>query len=415
MTSPVPCGIRDIDLNAPLPALVAESSESSVLAFFWQNGVPVGRRLFLEAELPVTASAMSALAAAASASALSKLDVEAKVDVTDRSDVSPSDVSVIVCTRDRPEQLRHCIAAISDCEPRPGEIIVVDNSSTPGSLDIALKNFPSVRIVHESRPGLSFARNTGLAAATGTIIAFTDDDVTVTPNWIKALAVSFSNQNVGAVTGPVLPGCLQSDAEFAFEFDIGGLASSFEPRSFDKSFLDTGILKAPHVWEIGAGANFSIRKAVLDDIGPFDERLGAGAAGCSEDSEFLYRLLQADWICHYRPEVVVRHNHRGDVNALRSQMRAYMRGHVAALFVQYNESRHIGNLARALLGIPCYHLSWVVLRAAHLLGFGWLEPWGRTARATRFAQALGSAEGLFYLLRHRGAPKFSSRATETEG
>lgn len=413
MTEPVPCGIRDIDLNAPLPALVAENSEASVLAFFWQNGVPVGRRLFLEAELPVAASAMPALAAAASASALSKLDAEA--DVTDRSDVSPSDVSVVVCTRDRPEQLRRCIAAISDCEPRPGEIIVVDNSFTPGSLDIALKNFPSVRIVHESRPGLSFARNTGLAAATGTIVAFTDDDVTVTPNWIEALTVSFSNQHVGAVTGLVLPGCLQSDAEFAFEFDIGGLASSFEPRSFDKSFLDTGILKAPHVWEIGAGANFSIRKAVLDDIGPFDERLGAGAAGCSEDSEFLYRLLQADWICHYRPAVVVRHNHRGDVSALRRQMRAYMRGHVAALFVQYNESRHIGNLTRALLGIPCYHLSWVVLRAAHLLGFGWLEPWGQAARATRFAQVLGWVEGFFYLLRHRGVPKFSSRATETEG
>ncbi|MDA9865175.1 glycosyltransferase [bacterium] len=405
MSQPVPCGIRDVDLNAPLPALVLEGDEQSLLAVFWQDDVPVGRRLFLRAELPVSAAAMPALAAAACAPAVLLLDTPAPGN-------ADLEVSVVVCTRDRPEPLRRCMAALAKCDPAPDEIIVIDNAANPGGLEDVLAAFPAVRLVHEPRAGLSFARNNGLTKAKGAVVAYTDDDVAVTPNWISAIRAAFSDPKVGSVTGPVLPARLRSDAEFAFEIDIGGLAPSLLPKVFDEGFLASGPLKAPHVWEIGAGANFAIRKEVLADIGPFDERLGAGAAGCSEDSEFWYRLLGAGWLCVYRPEVVVHHDHRGTSADFGDQMRAYMRGHVAALCIQFSESRRIGNLSRIILGLPKYYVGWGVIRVAAWLGFGWLEPWGRTARATRFAQMRGAVEGVAYFWRHRAQQKFSKTETD---
>jgi GT2 family glycosyltransferase len=405
LKAPVPCGIRDIDLGEPLSDVAAEGDERSVCVVFWKDGVPVGRRLFLEGELPVRASALPALAARTCAPALAHRH-RRPPGYEGANGLAPSDVSVVVCTCDRHDDLRRCIAAIEACDPQPREIIVVDNSTGPGVVGDMLAGHPRVRVVRETRRGLSRARNTGLATATGAVVAFTDDDVEVTPNWIACLAAAFADPGVGAVTGPVLPARLRTEAEFAFEFDLGGLGASLEPRDFDRTFLDTGALLAPAVWEMGAGANFALRTAVLKDTGPFDERLGAGAAGCSEDSEFLYRVLGAGWTCLYRPEVVVRHHHRADEAALRRQQRAYARGHVAALLVQYGESRHFGNLKRALFDLPRYYVYWFCIRLAHLAGFRWLDTWGPVSRATRVPQVLGWVAGLSYLLRHARAPKY---------
>ncbi len=109
------------------------------------------------------------------------------------------------------------------------------------------------------------------------------------------------------------------------------------------------------VWRIGAGANMAFRREVFSRIGLFDERLGAGASGCSEDSEFWYRMLAAGMSIAYEPRAVVWHSHRGDRQAFRSQMKQYMRGHVAALLVQFEKHRHFGNIRRLFRAIPCYY------------------------------------------------------------
>jgi len=79
-------------------------------------------------------------------------------------------------------------------------------------------------------------------------------------------------------------------------------------------------------------------------------RLGAGAAGCSEETELWYRLLAEGWTCRYA--AVVFHHHRPDVAALERQVFDYMRGHTAALWVQFSRYRHWGNVRRALLTLP---------------------------------------------------------------
>jgi GT2 family glycosyltransferase len=112
----------------------------------------------------------------------------------------------------------------------------------------------------------------------------------------------------------------------------------------------------------------AFRREVFASVGLFDERLGAGASGCSEDSEMWYRLLAAGHSCRYEPTAIVFHRHRETLDGLRSQMRAYARGHVVALFVQYWRHGDAGNLRRAFGQIPRWYLVllWRGLRG----GFG---------------------------------------------
>jgi GT2 family glycosyltransferase len=140
---------------------------------------------------------------------------------------------------------------------------------------------------------------------------------------------------------------------------------------------------------IGAGANMAFRRPVFDQLGFFDERLGAGAAGCSEDSEFWYRMLDAGLSIRYEPLAVVQHFHRIDEEGFSNQMEAYMRGHVFALLVQYEKTRHSGNLRRLFLSLPRYY--WGVAR-------------GRLAggeRGTLRAEIRGCLSGLFGYLKSK--------------
>jgi GT2 family glycosyltransferase len=133
----------------------------------------------------------------------------------------------------------------------------------------------------------------------------------------------------------------------------------------------------------------AFRRNAIETVGPFDERLGAGAAGCSEDSEIWYRVLAAGLRCVYYPEAVVYHHHRHQEEQLRAQIRAYQRGHVAALFVQFLNHRHVGNLVRVLLVLPLQFLT----QAARSLVFG------TTRKAFLGDQCVGYLQGLLETFR----------------
>lgn len=407
MSAETPCGIRHVELSGSLPDLVPEAGEQTLMVVFWWHGVPLGRRIFSAGELPVPGSALAAIAASTCAPALAAHGMvpgedgakrlRAETDVAARQVAGP--VSVIICTRDRPDELARCLDSIARSVPAPDEIIVVDNAPEGCATRDVLSDRPDLRYVAEPRPGLSQARNAGIAAACGQILVFTDDDVEVAQNWLTPLIAGFADPQVGCVTGLVLPAALDSPAAFAFEVDWGGLAGSFLPASFDHTLLDQQFGEAPPVWQVGAGANMALRRVLVDQIGPFDLRLGAGAAGCSEDSEFWHRALAAGWICRYQPLAVVFHHHRATVGALKRQMRAYMRGHVAALFVQFNQTRHPGNLLRVFVGLP-YHFFKTGL---HLL----LSP--TTVRRRVFLSELrGLIEGPVDWARRRRGPKFDT-------
>src|SRR5690606_10253863 len=96
-------------------------------------------------------------------------------------------ISVVVCTRDRPQELRACLVALGKIDYPDYEVIVVDNASETAETS-AIVEAARLRYVREDRPGLDWARNRGWRLARYDIIAFTDDDVLVDPMWLRGIA-----------------------------------------------------------------------------------------------------------------------------------------------------------------------------------------------------------------------------------
>jgi len=260
--------------------------------------------------------------------------------------------SVIVCTRGRPEDLARCLAALARGRGRPGEVLVVDNDPADPRTRAVVERADAVTYVPEPRPGLSAARNAGIRAASGNVIAFVDDDTVVHERWLEALLAGFDGPRVLAVTGGVLPAELRTRAQVVFERRMGHASRGHARIAYDAAFFEPQVAYGVPVWAIGAGANMAFRREAFDRVGLFDERLGAGATGCSEDSELWYRLLAAGYECRYEPDSVVLHHHRAGMDDLRRQAYAYLKGHVAALYVQYARHGHRGNLRRIALTLP---------------------------------------------------------------
>ncbi|MHC5826244.1 MAG: glycosyltransferase family 2 protein, partial [Nostoc sp.] len=127
-------------------------------------------------------------------------------------------VSVVVCTHNRPEELARCLRSLQNLSPVPQQIIVVDNVPNSDATRQLVAQFSGIQYVLEPRPGLSVARNIGICHSIGDIIAFTDDDVVVHPNWIARLQQGFQNSRVMVVTGLMLPAELETEAEIMSEW-----------------------------------------------------------------------------------------------------------------------------------------------------------------------------------------------------
>jgi len=265
-------------------------------------------------------------------------------------------LSVVICTRHRPQSLYKCLQSLLSGPDTEFELIVVDNAPENDETLLVAKQFAQVRYVREDRKGLDIARNTGARTATGDIIAYTDDDVLIPQNWITNLKACFTDPLIMAVTGLVIPTSLDTRAQYTFE-KKWGFNKGYLPKRFNhRYFLDHLEYGVP-AWDIGAGANMAFRKEAFQVAGLFDERLDVGASGCSGDSEMWHRILAEGWDCYYVPELFVYHEHRSTEEGLRKQLFGYMRGHVSALLVQYENYQHPGELKRLRQGLPRYYLQ----------------------------------------------------------
>jgi glycosyltransferase involved in cell wall biosynthesis len=253
-------------------------------------------------------------------------------------------VSVVVCTRNRAHILRDCLDSLKRLEYGSLEFIVVDNApsdnTTRDLVESIASGDPRFRYVCETLPGLSYARNCGLAQANGQIIAYTDDDVRVDPLWIKGLLRGFSRRSdVGCVTGMVASASLELPVEQYFDGRVGW-SSSCEPGVYDLQHGPIG--KALHPYAAGAfgtGANFAVRTELLRHIGEFDETLGAGTS-CQggEDFDIFVRFILAGHALAYEPAALVWHEHRSGQEDLQRQMYGYGKSLAAYLF-KYISSR----------------------------------------------------------------------------
>ena len=276
--------------------------------------------------------------------------------VAERTPTDQPEISVVVCTRDRPERLRSCLAALANLDYARFEVVVVDNapetSATAAADIVSALADPRFRTVVEPRPGLSRARNTGVAAAEFDLIAFVDDDTVADAWWLAAVARGFArSETIGCVTGLVPAADLSTPSQQFFDQRVSW-ARSCQPRHFALAGNQPASPLYPYAaGQFGTGANMAFRRAALADLGhpPFDEALGAGSpAGGGEDLAAFVGILHHGWTIAYEPAAVVWHNHRADFRALRRQMNGYGRGLSAFVTGQLRHRERAREIARRL-------------------------------------------------------------------
>ena len=226
--------------------------------------------------------------------------------------------SVVVCTRDRTAHLAGCLPQLQWLAEQGYEVIVVDNCPSDDSTAKLLTHYPMIRYLHEPRPGLDIARNHGLQAAAGEVVAFTDDDAQVDSGWLPALLRNFGDPMVAIVTGITMPLELETDAQHWFEQNEGF------GRGFVRKQYDANNLNPLAAGRVGAGVNMAIRRSAIAHIGLFDEALDCGTiARTGGDQEFFYRTLARGYRIVYEPSALVWHRHRREWSELRSCLHGY--------------------------------------------------------------------------------------------
>jgi glycosyltransferase involved in cell wall biosynthesis len=197
-----------------------------------------------------------------------------------------SSVSVVVACRDRARLLEASLPALTSCLRAGDELVVVDAaSSTRAVSDVA--QAAGATVVRSLRPGASAARNAGWRAAQHDLVAFTDDDCRPEADWTAQLAEALGGLDA-------LCGRVEADGTGHLSVLAGHLARDYVVSDDLATF--------------GHGANLAVRRAALDAVSGWDERLGPGTrwAG-AEDKDLVLRLLLSGHLVGYRPGPCVRH------------------------------------------------------------------------------------------------------------
>jgi O-antigen biosynthesis protein len=212
---------------------------------------------------------------------------------------------------------------------------VVDNAPTSDALRKVVEGSvmeggagegADFRYCVEPRPGLSWARNAGIAAAASDIIAFLDDDDEPDEHWLAGVAAGFAGgQRIGCVSGIVLPARLDNAVENLFEkIGVHSKGRGFVRETFSKSGPQSPLWPLP---PFGVGANMAFRRGVLDRIGGFDVALGAGTpTGGGEDTLAITLVMLNGYEVAYEPVALMWHHHRQDMASLNKQLHGYSVG-----------------------------------------------------------------------------------------
>jgi glycosyltransferase involved in cell wall biosynthesis len=214
------------------------------------------------------------------------------------SDAPPA-VSVIVPAYNAADGIGPCLdAVLAQAVPGGMEVIVVDNGSTDATARVAGER--PVRVVHEAAVGSYAARNRGLEAARGAVLAFTDADCVPRPGWLAAGLAALEGTGANLAGGDVVPAPAESDLERYLS--TRGTPSPRQPLAHPfRPFVPT--------------ANAFFRRAVFDRVGGFDTALISGG-----DADLCWRAAEAGLGAPvFVPEAVVEHRVRATVADLRRQ------------------------------------------------------------------------------------------------
>lgn len=253
----------------------------------------------------------------------------------------PVTLSVVICTKDRPEMLATCLESLQCQTRRPEEIVIVDASATPAwdAADRLAGNMPGCRVaLISSVPGLPRQRNLGTRATTGSVVVYLDDDVVLEAGYLAAVARTFDDdrrRQIGGVGGAQVPdptpreGFLRRGACRLFLLETYGRGVVKRSGRPDYVFSPRSRMEV----EFLSGCNMAYRRDVLAAL-RFDERLSGYALG--EDLQFSYRVSRR-WKLVLTPDARLDHRHAGEGRPPRDDYQAmavfnrylFFREHVA--------------------------------------------------------------------------------------
>jgi O-antigen biosynthesis protein len=282
-------------------------------------------------------------------------------------------ISVVVCSYNGARTIGETLDSLERLEYPRYEIIVVDDGSTDATADIATRD--AVRLIRTPNGGLSAARNIGIHAASGEIVAFIDDDAYADPHWLSYLAHEFITTGCAAAGGPNLPPPGDNLVAAAVANAPGG---------------PIHVLISDREAEHIPGVNSAYRRDALLAIGGFDPVYRAAG----DDVDVCWRLLNRGLDIRFSPAAIVWHHRRDRVGAYWRQQRAY--GRAEALLERQHPERYN----------PIGHVAWT----GRLYGNGAMRPLATTWRV--YHGTWNSAP--FQPLYHRPAGRLQTLAQTPE-
>jgi glycosyltransferase involved in cell wall biosynthesis len=226
---------------------------------------------------------------------------------------SPS-VTVVICTHNRPILLERCLRALRKVEYANFSVTVVDSAPSSNDAQILAARY-NVDYCVSSAKGVSRARNIGTRATRSEIVAYLDDDMVPHAGWLQALVDGFTDENVQAVTGPILP--LEASDSNKVELGVMLERVPWGPARFDIDGLSKHWFERANFGGIGDGS-FALRRDAFYKLPKFDERLGRGARINSAEEHYAYfnlirigsRIAYVPWSIVFHPTPSMTKEHR---------------------------------------------------------------------------------------------------------
>ena len=221
-------------------------------------------------------------------------------------------VSVVICAYNAERTMEECMESLRHVRYPNYEVIVVDDGSTDRTKEIA-ERYPDYRIISHENRGLSVARNEGILAANGEIVAFTDSDCAVDPDWLTFLVHRLLSESFAAVGGPNLPPPESNWIEEVVARSPGG---------------PTHVLLTDWEAEHIPGCNMAFWRKHLLEVGLFDPVYRAAG----DDVDICWRLQNAGHKIGFSAAALVWHRRRSTLQAYLNQQKGYGRAEALLYF-----------------------------------------------------------------------------------
>jgi O-antigen biosynthesis protein len=236
-------------------------------------------------------------------------------------------ISVVVCAYNAESTMEGCLASFAKVDYPDFEVIVVDDGSTDQTGAIADRHAaasPFIHVIHQPNLGLSAARNVGMNAARGEIVAYTDSDCYVDPHWLTYMAWAFADERFVAVGGPNLA---------PVEDNRTAACVAVSPGA------PTHVLLTDEIAEHIPGCNMAYRKEYLAGIGGFDATYRAAG----DDVDVCWRLQNDGHLIGFYAAMTVWHHRRNTVSAYLKQQKGYGRAEALLLPKHKDRFNMLGN------------------------------------------------------------------------